>query len=122
DQTDEIGGTVCHSQIFERLVVDGEETDGRAIFGRHVGDGRAIRQAERTDAGTVEFNETSNHTFGAKHLRDGQDEIGSRRALGKLALQLETDNGGQQHGNRLPEHAGFRLDTPYAPTDDTQSV
>ena len=33
------------SQIFERPLVDREEAAGRAIFGRHVGDGRAVGDA-----------------------------------------------------------------------------
>ena len=34
-------------EIFQRLVVDTEEPASRAIFGRHIGQRRAIGQAER---------------------------------------------------------------------------
>ena len=122
DQRDQIGGTVRHPQIIERLIVDGEEPDGRAILGRHVGDGGAVGQTESADAGAVELDETADHAFGAKHLRDRQDQIRGGRAFAELALQLETDNRRQQHRDRLPKHAGLCFDTAHAPTDDPKTV
>ncbi len=45
DGGDEFFITAGELQVFEGLFVDGEEAHGRAIFGSHVGDGRAVGKA-----------------------------------------------------------------------------
>ena len=37
-------------------------------------------------------------------------------------MQLEADDIGDKHDQRLTEHRCLRLDTPHAPTDDTEPV
>ena len=37
-------------------------------------------------------------------------------------MKLEADNCRQQHGNRLPQHAGLGLNSTHAPADHAQSV
>ena len=45
DQLDPVGVAAGQLEIVERALVDREEAAGRAIFGRHVGDGRAVGDA-----------------------------------------------------------------------------
>ncbi len=121
-QRDQIRGPVGHAQIVERLVVDGEESDGRAVFGRHVRDGGAIGQAERSDAGAVELDELRDDALLAEHLRHGEDQVGCGGSARQFALQMEADDIGQQHGNGLAEHACLGLDAADAPAHHAQSV
>ena len=109
-------------QIIEALAVDGEEAAGRAIFGSHVADCRAIGEGQRLDAGAVEFDEFADDALLAQHLGDGQHEVGSRDAFLQLAGQLEADDFRQQHGQRLAEHAGLGLDAADAPAQNRQAV
>ena len=82
DEGDEVGRPAREAQVRERLGVDGEEAHRRAVLGRHVRDRRAVRQRERGDAGAVELHELSDDALLAEHLRDGEDEVGRRRARG----------------------------------------
>ncbi len=107
---------------MQGLVVDGEEAAGRAIFGRHIGDGRAIGEREMVEAGAVEFDEFADDAQLAQHLRDGQHEIGRGHAFLQCAGQPEADDFRQQHGERLAEHAGFRLDAADAPAEHGEPI
>ena len=109
-------------QIGERLRVDREEAAGRAIFRRHVGDGGAVRERQIGEAGAVEFDELADHALLAQHLGDGQHEIGGGDAFAQLAGQLEADDFGDQHGDRLAEHGRFRLDAADAPAQHREAV
>src|SRR3546814_1991362 len=80
---------VCSSDLFaaprqahivERLVVDAEEAAGRAIFGRHIGERRAVGEAEAVEAGAVIFDEAPDDALGAQHLRRGEHEVGRGHA------------------------------------------
>ncbi len=109
-------------KIIQRLIVDREETAGRAIFRRHIGDRRTVGEREMFEAGTVEFDEFADDAELAQHLRHGQHEIGRGYALFEFAGQFEADNFRQQHGEWLAEHAGFRLDAADAPAEHRESV
>ena len=76
DQRDAVLVAAGQPQIFERPLVDREEAAGRAIFGRHVGDRRAVGEAQRVEARPVEFDEAPDHALGAQHLGDGQHQVG----------------------------------------------
>ena len=121
-QLDLLRRAIGHAQIIERSVVDGEHADGRAVFGRHVGDGGAIGQAQRAHAVAVEFDELADHAFLAQHLRDGEHQVGGGRAFGQLAGQLESDHGGQQHRGGLAEHARLGFNSADAPADHAEAV
>ncbi len=69
-------------------MIDGEEADGRAIFGRHVADGGAIGQRQRGHAGSVELDELADHAFLAQHLRDGEHQVGGGASFGKPAFAV----------------------------------
>src|SRR5690606_29635574 len=113
------GGEV---EIIDGLGVNREEAAGRAVFGGHVGDGRPVGEAEFGNAGAVEFDKLANNAVGAEHLRYGENEVGCRRSLAQLAGQLEADDFGDQHGDRLAEHDGLRLDTADAPAENGKAV
>ena len=56
-------------QIAQRLVVDRKEADRGAIFGRHVGDGRAVREAHGAQPRTGELHELAHHAMAAAATR-----------------------------------------------------
>jgi hypothetical protein len=45
------------------VVVDREEAAGRAIFRRHVADGRAVGERQIVEAGAEEFDELADHAL-----------------------------------------------------------
>ena len=122
DQRDLFVRATGELEIRERFGIDGEEAHGRAVFGRHVGDGGAIGNAEAGKAGAVELDELADDAFFAQHLGDGENEIGGGRAFAELAVQLEADDFGNQHRGRLAEHGGFGFDAADAPAEDAEPV
>ena len=121
-QRDLLLGPAGEAHIVERLVVDREEAAGRAIFGRHVGDRRAVGDRQRRDAGAVEFDEAADHALGAQHLGDGEHQIGGGDPFLERAGQLEADHFGDQHRDRLAEHRRLRLDPADAPAEHAEAV
>ena len=122
DELDLIFGARGEAQIGERFGIDGEEAHGRAIFGRHVGDRGAVGKREARKPGAVELDEFSDDAFLAQHLRDGEHEVGGRGAFGQAAVQLESDDRGNQHRERLAEHGGFCFDAADAPAENAEAV
>ena len=76
----------------------------------------------RRDAGAEELDELADDLLLAQHFRDGEHEIGRRRAGRKFAGELHADDFGQQHVNRLAEHDAFGFDAADAPADDAEAV
>ena len=109
-------------EISERLLVDREEAAGRAIFRRHVGDGGAVLERQIGEADAEELHELADHAGTPQHLGDGQHEVGRGDAVLQLAGQAEADHFGDQHGDRLAEHGGFRLDAADAPAEHREPV
>lgn len=112
DKRDTVLGATGHGQIVDGLVVNREEAAGSAIFGTHIADGGTVGQRHRIEAGAEEFDEFGNHALLAQHLHDGQHEVGRSHAFLHLAGQLEADDLGQEHGDRLAEHRCFSLIPP----------
>ena len=73
-------------------------------------------------AAAVELDELADHALLAQHLRDGQHQVRRGAAFGHLAVQLESDHLGQQHGDRLAQHAGLGFNPAHAPADHAQAV
>src|SRR5581483_8513507 len=71
---------------------------------------------------TVEFHELADDSLLAQDLRDGQHEISGGTPLMKSAVQFEAHHRRQQHGDRLAEHTGLRLDASDAPSEHTETV
>jgi hypothetical protein len=110
------------AHVVDRALIDREEPHRRAIFRRHVGDRRAIGEREARETGAVEFDELADDLLRAQHLRNRQHEVGRRRSRRELAEELEADDLGNQHRQRLPEHCRLRLDAPDAPSEDAEPI
>ena len=110
------------SQESQGFLIYGEETDGGAVFGRHVGNGGAVRQTQLADAGTVVLDELVDHPFGAQQLRHGEHQVRCGGAFRQLAAQLDPDNLRRQHVERLPQHDRLGLDAADPPADNAQPV
>ena len=114
--------TAAEAQIPQSFLIHREETAGRTVLRRHVGNGRAIRQRQVGETITVEFNKLADYALAAQHLGNGQHQIGGGDALAQTAGQFETDHFRDQHRNRLPEHGRLGLDTADAPAQYAQPV
>ena len=108
-------------EIGERLLVDGEEAAGRAIFRRHVGDGGAVLEREIVEPVAEELHELADHAGAPQPLGDGEHEIGGGHALPELAGQAEADHFRDHHGDRLAEHGRLGLDAADAPAEHARA-
>ena len=89
DQLDQRFVAAGAAQVVERLVVDREEAHRRAVFGRHVGDGRAVGQAQLATAGAVELDELADHAALAQHLDDVSTRSVAVAPSGSLPVSLK---------------------------------
>ncbi len=121
-QLDAVFLTAGLAQVIQRQVINREEAAGRAIFRGHVGDGRTVGNRQVVKGGAEEFDKLADNALLAQHLRDRQHEVGGGRPLGQLANQLEADHIGDEHGDRLAQHRGFRLDPANAPAQNAHAV
>src|SRR3984957_4593879 len=110
------------AKIGESFFVHREDTAGGAVFGRHVGDGGAIRERQFRQAGAKIFDELPNHAVLAQHLGDGENEVGGSGAFFQFSAQFHTDNLWDEHGNRLAQHGSLGFDTADAPAQYAQAV
>ena len=69
-----------------------------------------------------ELHKFTDHTFLAEHFHHGQDKVRGRRAFRQRTGQLKPYHFRNEHGDRLAEHCGLRLDAAYTPTQHTQSI
>ena len=74
------------------------------------------------EALAVELDELADHALPAQHLHDLEHEVGRRGAFEHLAGQLEADDLGDQHRDRLAEHRRLGLDAADAPAEHRQAV
>ena len=81
DQLDLLFLARRESQIRQRFPIHREKSHRRAVFRRHVGNRRAIRQRQTRQSCPVKFHEFSDHAFLAQHVRHGQHQIRRRRAF-----------------------------------------
>jgi hypothetical protein len=70
----------------------------------------------------VELDERPDDALLAQHLRDREDQVGRRRALGQRAVQAEADDLRDQHGHGLAEHRRLGLDAAHAPPQDAEPL
>ena len=109
-------------QITQRLIIHREKPHRRPVFRRHICNRRAIRQPNTRQPRTVKLDKLIYHALLAQHLNHRQCQIRRRRTLGQLPIQLEPDNLGRQHINRLPQHHRLCLNTPHPPAHHTQAI
>jgi hypothetical protein len=110
------------AQIGERLVVDGEEAAGGTVLRRHVADRRAIGQAHRGQARSVEFDELIHHALGAQEVGERQHQVGRGHALAQFARQPHPHHLRREEVQRLAEHDRLGLDAAHAPAQHAQAV
>ena len=122
DQSDLRLFAAGQAQVVQCLVVDAEEAAGGAIFGRHIGQRRAVGQRQRRKAGAEIFDETPHNAVLAQHVGGGQHQIGGGDAFLQRAGQLEADNLGDQHADGLAQHSGLGLDAANAPAQHAQTI
>ncbi len=122
DERDPVMRAAGHREVVDGFAIDREEAAGRAIFRTHVADRRAIGERHVVHARAEEFDELGNDALLAQHLHDGQNEVGRGYAFLQLAGQLEADNFGQKHRDRLAEHGGFSFDTTDTPAENAEAV
>ncbi len=60
--------------------------------------------------------------MGTQHLGDGQHQVGRRRTLGQLALELEANDLGGKHVHGLAAHDGLGLDAADTPAQHAHAV
>ena len=69
-----------------------------------------------------ELDELADHALLAQHLGDGEHQVGGGGAFRQGAGQLEADDLGDQHRDRLAQHGRLRLDAADAPAQHRQAV
>ena len=122
DERDLLRAAAGELEVGDRLLVDGEHRRGGAELRAHVADRGAVGQRDGGDAGAVELDELPDDAVLAQHLGDREDEVGGGGAVGQLAGQLEADDAGDEHRDRLAEHGRLGLDAADAPAQDAEAV
>ena len=118
----ELGRAAGAGEVAGGDFIDAEEAHGRAVFGGHVGDGGAVGQAEGLGTGAEEFDEFADNFGFAENLGDEQDEVGGGDPGVERSGQIDADDFGDEEGDGLTKHSGFRLDAAHAPADDAEAV
>ncbi len=122
DQLEGLGGPAGQLEIAQRLRVDREDRAGRAELRRHVADRRPVGEAQSGQARAEELDELGDDAALAQHLGHGQHQVGRGGAVGEPAVELEADDLGQQHRDRLAEHRRLGLDPADPPAEDAEAV
>src|ERR1017187_10940270 len=89
DERDLFLAAAGEPKVAQALLVDRENAASSAVFGRHIRNGRAIREWKILQSGTEVFDELAHHSMLAQHLGDGEDEIGRSRAFAQAARSEE---------------------------------
>ena len=110
------------AQVADGLGIDREETAGRPIFRRHVGDGGAIGEGESLEPGAEILDELAHHPLLAQELGQGEDEVGRGRPLLEPAGELAAHHLGNEHGDGLAQHGGLGLDPAHPPAEHGERV
>ena len=109
-------------EVGDGLGVDGKEAAGGAILRRHVGDRRAIGERKLVEPVAVELDELTDHALLAQHLGHGQNDVGRGGALARPPAELEADDLGDQHRDRLAQHRRLGLDATDTPAEYREAV
>ena len=81
DGSDEFFIASGQAEVGQSRVIDGEEADGRAVFGCHVGDGGAVGDGHVGQARAEELDELVDDAMLSEDLRDDEDEVGRGAAF-----------------------------------------
>ena len=110
------------SEVVQSFLVDRKEAHRCAILRRHVGDGGAVRHAERPSPFTIELHEFADHLVLAQDLGDGQNKIGGGHAFAQTPTEFEANDIWCQEVNRLAQHGGLGFDAADTPADHADAV
>ena len=122
DERDALRAPPGQLEVVERDLVDGEEAARRAVFGRHVPEGRPVGERQRRNTLTEVLDELADDTGLAEDLGHRQHEVGRGRTFRQRSAQLEADDLRHEHRERLAEHRGLRLDPADPPAEDAETV
>ena len=109
-------------QIVDGDLVDRENRCGGTELRAHVAQRGAVGQRHLGHALTVELDELADHAVLAEHVGDGQHDVGGGYAGLDLPGQLEADDAGDEHGDRLAEHRRLGLDAADTPAEHAEAV
>ena len=87
---DVCGGPSGGQEIAAGLLINREEPDGRAVFGRHVRQRRTVRDRELGSPFTVELYKLSDHVRLPQEFGDPQNQISRGDAFSQSAMQVDT--------------------------------
>ncbi len=122
DQRDLLLLAAGQAQVVQRVLVDEEHRRGGAVFGRHVGDGRAIAQRERPRAFAAEFQIRADNFRLAQELREREHDVGGGDARLRSTGQLDADNLRQPHPRGAAEHHALGFQPADADRDHPERV
>ena len=116
------GVTAGQRQIVQRLLIDGEHRGRRAIFRRHIGDGRAIAQGQRGRACAVELEVGTHYLRLTQVFGQRQHDIGGGDPRLALAGEFDADDFWQTHPRRATQHHVLGLKAADADGDHAQRI
>ena len=73
-------------------------------------------------AGAEKLDKLADHAVLPQLLGYREHEVGGGGALGQLADEAEANHLGNQHGNRLAQHGGLRLDAAHTPAQHAKAI
>jgi len=100
------------AQIFDRIVVDRENPQVRAIIPATYAESGAVGEREAAESGPEILDEFADHAALAQHLRHGEHEVGRGDAFLELAVEAHGRSLPAAASNRAAEHRGFRFVPP----------
>ena len=122
NQLDLLGVAAGEPQVVEGLRIDEEHRRSGAVFGRHVGDGRAVAERQARSALTVKLEIGTDDLRLAQELGQREHDIGRRDARLPLARELHADDLRQAHPRGAAEHDVFGLETTHADGDHAECI
>ena len=109
-------------EVAQGFLVDGEEAARRTVLRRHVCEGRPVGQRKVGHTGPEEFDEFPHDTVLSQHVGNDEDEVCGTGTVRQTARQPDTHDFRNQHGDRVAEHGGLRLDAADTPAENCEAV
>src|SRR5579885_2088741 len=94
-------------KVAQGLIIYRKESHSRPIFRRHIGYSCPIGEAKTAETRAKEFNKSPHNTLLSQHLCHGKHKVCSRCTLNQLAMEFESNHFGNEHIQRLSQHAGL---------------
>ena len=110
------------AQVFQRGIVDREESHRGPVFRCHVGQRRAVGQSQTVQSFSEEFDEVPHDAILAQHRDHGQGRIRGGDAGLQGTSQLDAGHDGRKNRNGLSQHGGLGFDAADAPAQYAHAV